>query len=513
MDSSKIKIIIVAISASFAALYLGITAATAQFETLAWTLGASLFVTCLLLGRRVFLLIPLMTSLGLTLPLPGSFTTGFIFQIIVLAFLSALFLMRRLPMRPGFTELEAWCLLLLLTVLQTYMRNPIGLSLFGSDSVGAKPYVVFGLSTLSALVLSLLLIDPKDFKLWVYLSFTGSILNFLVGSIGWIFPQTSYVLGASFSTDINRDSEAGQATRISFVRNISVALATWISSRISPLRACFHPLWLPLVLAAFAFAGLSGFRSQLIMVGTILFIGVCYRGGFKSVLASSIIGVGGLVFLAFVNLIAPLPLNIQRSLTFLPGTWDSSLKDSADDSTEWRVEMWKEALLTDRWIANKWLGDGLGFTKAEHERMLALSEGEVEGYRGSSGLTNQQENMMISGGYHSGPVQTIRTTGYVGLAILLMAMIRLAVHAHRQILRCRGTEWFPTAIFLGAPMIATPFLWTFVFGNFDTGASGVMLGSALLRMMENNLPLSSFVIGDRKPYILRRQSTLSGSTG
>lgn len=489
MDTNKLKVIIIAVLSLFAALYLGFTAATAQLETILWVLGGVILVVCLLLGRRVFLLLPLMTSLNLVLPLPGNFSTGLIFQGIVLAFLAALFLMRRLPIRGGFSELEGWCLLLIATVVQVYLRNPVGLNIFGSGSVGAKPYAIFAITTVTALVVSYLVIDPKDLKMWVRMSFAGSILNFAVGALGWISPTFGYYLGASFSTDVSQEVVESQATRISFVRNLAVAVATWVSSRISPLRACFHPFWVILILLSLLLAGVSGYRSQIALVGFIYFLGVCYRGGIVSVTISLLAGGAALLLLSFVNLVAPLPANIQRSLSFLPGTWEASLKEDGQYSTEWRVEMWKEALTTNKWIANKVFGDGLGFTVAELNRMKGFMAENMELSRARSGLTIQQETMMINGDYHSGPVQTIRATGYVGLTVLLLAMIRLAVHAHRQILRCKGTEWHSVALFIGIPIIATPFMWALVFGTFQQGIAGVLFGAAVIRMMDKNIPL------------------------
>ncbi|MCB1092652.1 MAG: hypothetical protein KDL87_14045 [Verrucomicrobiae bacterium] len=505
MDSSKIKAIIVAILAGFAALYLGISAATAQFETVGWVVGAAAFTICLLLGRRIYLLIPFLSSLGLVFPLPGNFSTDIISYGVVLCFLTLLFLSRRLPMKGGVSELEIWCGLLFLTVAQAYLRNPVGLNLFGAESVGAKPYAVFGLTTVCAFALSLLSIEPHNLKLWVRLSFLGSITNFAIGCVGFLFPQLGYYLGASFTSDLNRGSGEGQASRVAFVRRLSVALATWISSRKPPLAASFHPAWAPLVLFSLFLAAISGYRNQLVLVCLIFLIGICYRGGMRSVVASFLIGASMLVLLAFTNIVVPLPANIQRALSFLPGTWDQELRDDASNSTEWRVEMWKNALLTDYWIQNKMLGDGLGLTRKELERTKDLDAAEKGNTRGRSGLTVQQESMMISGGYHSGPVQTVRTTGYVGLAVLWFAMIRVAVHAHRQIKRCRGTEWFPTALFLGIPLVAAPFFWAFVFGTFDGGASGVMMGTAIVRLMEKNLPLPAYVVRRREAYVLDRR--------
>ena len=127
MDSTKLKAIIVAALATFAALYLGITAATAQFETVAWVLGGTTLVVCLLLGRRIWLLIPFLGAVNLSLLIPGRPDTLLLAQALVLGFSILLLLMRRLPYRLAWTELEVWCLILALFVVQVYARNPVGM--------------------------------------------------------------------------------------------------------------------------------------------------------------------------------------------------------------------------------------------------------------------------------------------------------------------------------------------------------------------------------------------------
>jgi hypothetical protein len=313
-----------------------------------------------------------------------------------------------------------------------------------------------------------------------------------------LFPSVGYVLGASFATDVEEETQQaeGTANRVSFVRGISSTLAIWISSRISPLKACFHPVYGSLILLSLALAAISGFRVQLIGVGLIFLIGIAYRGGFVSVLISSFMAVAAVALLAVVNLMAPLPPNVQRALTFLPGTWEERYEEDAAGSTEWRILMWKEALLTDKWIQNKRLGDGLGFSKAEWSAMIAANESQQAG-RTISGLTSAQENFMISGGYHSGPVVTIRTIGYVGLFILFIGYIRMMVHAHRQIIRARGTEWLPTVLFICIPIIAGPISWTFLYGSFDGGAGILVMGCAMVRILERNLPLPAYVVKRR----------------
>jgi hypothetical protein len=503
MDSNKLKTIALIVVAAFVALYFGIAAATAQVEVIAWVVGGTTLAICLSLGRRIWLLLPLMTQLSLVLPLPGNFSSDFLAQLLIIGFSGMLFLMRKLPMSFKVTELEIWCLLFILCVVQVYLRNPVGINIFGSESIGGRPYVLLAVTFITCTILSVILVNPNDLKWWVRLTLIGAVGNLLIGALMALSPSLGRYLGASFSTDVEQaeKSPEGRATRVSFVRGISRTLALWISSRISPLKACFSPFYAPLLLITLAAGAMSGFRSHIGGILLTFLVGMCYRGGIRSVVVSGFLGAGFVVLLAFVNAIAPLPSNIQRALTFLPGTWDEQHKIDTAGSTEWRVQMWQEALFTDKWIKNKWLGDGLGFTKAEYEIMLAINMGARAG-TGTSGLSSGQETMMINGGYHSGPVQTVRTVGYVGLAILLIAFYRMSIHAHRQIQRSKGTVWYVTTLFICIPAITGPISWNLIIGSFDSGAYILLMGCAMIRMLEKCLPLPAWTPPIREPYLL-----------
>jgi hypothetical protein len=206
-----------------------------------------------------------------------------------------------------------------------------------------------------------------------------------------------------------------------------------------------------------------------------------------------------LVFVSILNTAIPLPSNIQRAFSFLPGTWDEEQISDTEESTQWRVDMWEEAILTDNWIKHKWLGDGLGMTQQEYNYIESFGSNQIraQGKSTSAKLTLQQELMMASNNYHSGPVSSIRMVGYVGLLILLLAQIRLAVYAHRQIKRARGSNWLPLTIFIGIPIIYTPFYFTFIFGDYGTAIASFLVGAAMIRVLENNLPLPTYTKHNR----------------
>jgi hypothetical protein len=356
----------------------------------------------------------------------------------------------------------------------------------------------------SALILCGLRVPVSDLKWIMRLSIAGGLLNLAVSILCAIVPTIGYYTGQTFtrSDEVNfenRDAiDTRAATRVGFLTQLGNNLALWISCYISPLVALVKPLWLMLVLVAVAASLMGGFRNGIMTVVLTFLLGIAYRSGGTGVLLSSFMGMIGIALLAIINLLAPLPPNVQRALTFLPGTWEQRYKDDAEGSTEWRVEVWKEALFTDRWIQNKYIGDGLGFTAAE----LASQMNEHKGARaGISGLDAHRETVLSNGDYHSGPVSSVRVVGYIGLIVFLLAQIRLAVHSHHLIKRYRHTEWFPLTLLIGIPIIYFPFFYVFVFGDFKKAAAAFLFSCAMIRLLQNNLPLPASVKLNRTPYL------------
>jgi hypothetical protein len=497
MNSSTIQAILLFIVAGILALWLGVSVATNQVDTVMKFSAGLLFVVCVFLGRKIWLLMLFFAALNV--PLIRGFATVELGQVLFIGFSTVIFMLRRLPLKLKFGELELWMVLIALCVVQVYLRHPVGLNMFGAGAVGARPYFMITLSWSAGLLLAAFVVTPSELRWALKLSIVGSFVGiFLTGVRLRLFGG-----GEVAPSGIASSSEAGGARQTSSIGYLGLHVSRVVSSYISPLRACFHPLWAPLVLFSVAAAAGSGYRNIVAAVGLNYLVGIAYRGGFASLMVATLSGVLGLIALALLNLAMPLPANIQRALSPLPGTWEERHVRGAEESTEWRVEMWKEALFTPHWIDNKILGDGLGFSRREHQMMLSMQEGG-EGFASlNSGLTLQQETMMVTGAYHSGPVQTVRTVGYVGLLILIVAMIRLAVHAHRQIVRCRGTEWYPLALFFSLPAIASPIFFVFVFGEYGPAAAGVFGTYGLVRLMEANLPLPAYVKPQRGHYILK----------
>lgn len=502
-NSRSIQGILVLSVALFLAVWLGLSIVTNQMETLLQFVGATVLIGCLFLGRRIWLLIPLLGSMELSLRIPGQPTTLLLAQLLVLCFSILLLLMRKLPFRLYVTELELWLLILTTVILQAYLRNPVGLNIMGGDSVGGRPYAIFAISILVALILCGIKVPEADLKTIMRWSIVGGMINMGVSILGIFIPSVGFWTGASYmdtgETDLENAGTAidtTQATRIDALPTATRNVALWVSSFISPLKACFRPLWAPLVIFTILGAAFSGYRSSVITVGSIYLIGLAYRGGVTSLIMAAFGGIAAIVLLAVVNLIHPLPPNVQRAFSILPGTWDDRYVRDASGSTDWRVEIWQEALLTDRWIKNKWLGDGLGFSA--HELAYQMNK-QKSNETGMSGLDFHRETIMANGDYHSTLVSGIRTAGYLGTIFLMIGTIRLAIHSHRLIRRYRYTEYYSLCLFLGIPLVAGPFWLVIGASTFGQVGSSFILGIAMIRLLQNNLPLPQISLVETAP--------------
>lgn len=506
MQGSRIILFaILGLVAFMVSIWLGVGVATNQSTTLLQMTALGGFVFCLFLGQRVWLLF--LFLINMEIPLIQGFGTKEFGQFVLIGFSTLIFLMRKLKLNPKSTELDFWRFAVALVIVQVYIRHPVGLNMFGSSAVGAKPYFIVTVAFFAGMILSKYKVPLKELKWMMPIAILGNLM---------FFPANRLRFGGGGApvgnvATVSSGLEDQGATRIGSFNLVGELLSRVLISRLSPLKACVHPFWGLIMLASLAAAAASGYRNTVANVGMLLLVGIAYRGGIFSVVLSFLVGAMGLILLAIVNVATPLPANVQRALSPFPGTWEERYVENASGSSDWRYEMWREALFTEKWIENKIIGDGLGFSRRQLEQMKAADA--KGGGQAVSGLSNQQENMMITGSYHSGPVQSIRTIGYVGFVVMLLAMIRIAVHAHRQIIRCRHTEWFPMMLFFGVPMIVFPVFFTFVFGTFDRGVVAIFLQSGLLDLISKNLPLPEYVKPRREPYILmthRNSSALQG---
>ena len=482
------------------AVVVGRNVAENNYSRLGMYVGiAVLGIGALGLKQNAWLLIPICS--GFTGSFGGGRLPASIAELSV-AFCFGLFvLFKALKVIPKFPRLN-WCdkLLIcnLLYLATVFARNPVGLDFIRSNLIGGRPYFAILLACCGFWVLQHVTIKPKLAKLLPALMCLGSVVNALSGFVGFFAPSLGYRLATLYSgfmpsSGLNplEPTDTGRVERHIYLADIGLTVGKATISYSSIFKLIFLQ---NILLSACFFASLvaillSGFRSGMIAWCLAIGLSTYMRGGLQQVLSLFAAAVAGIVMIVVVQTAGlQVPLAAQRALSFIPITWDSKATSDARGTVDWRVEMWRLALTTDRYIKNKVLGDGFGFDPSELRGWATMNLLGVNSSEGS------QDYFLITGGYHSGPVSTIRFVGVIGLFFFMMLLFANAKYAWKIIRESAKTPYFPLALFVCIPAIISPIIFIFVYGAFGDDLIQSILNLGMMNLA--NRSLSAYLKND-----------------
>lgn len=498
-----ILLVIVTIGGLFGALVIGRMVAQSDFLKIGMlAAGAVAMTICLMMGKNIWLLIPLLWSLTgkvSVLPLPFSVRELGIMAALGMFVVFAAF--KKLP-KAARPTLFDWLLYLNLAYLGTvYLRNPVGTSAFGSDLVGGRPYFEISMAMGAFWVLQHITLNAKQARRFPFILSAGSIvvsglgvlttrLPFLVPLIAPFYSGLS--LGAYMSEYRGEDStDYREGGSLSF----GWTWTTLLSSFYRPvcLFLFIRPIQSILYYGAIIALLLSGFR-----VGVLQFVAFTILVSYFQKGISDCIKIGTILFLAVALIVAaqgagiPVHPAIQRALSFIPAPWDDFVMRDAEGTKDWRLKIWKTAWESDKYIKNKLLGDGFGFTAEDLAIQRSASFGRG-GYIGG----NEAEAQLVSGAYHSGPLSTVRYAGIVGLSLYLILLVGMSFYAYSIILDSKGTPFRALALFIGVVTITAPVFFVFIFGAYDSGFGETIFSLAVLNLTLRSLRSFKDVTGQQ----------------
>jgi hypothetical protein len=492
VDSSKLKIILIVIIAAIAALYLGIASATAQTEAILWICGALAVVFILALGKNVWLLIAAGSALsgGLNF-IPGSPRVWWIGMAVTGVVFALRFLMRRSEeFTWRWSILDLAILIHIMMLAQAYYRNPVGFQIFGGSQdgmIGGKPYVLHTFAIVCYVLLSMVPANLRMIKVAAIVMICCAVFDGAATMVGSLVPPVA-ALGVSlysgFSFTIAQSGIAADAAsgRVVEGKEVGTGLGRAAFTLFRPLSTLNPRNFLGFTMMVMAVGSIliSGFRSAMGYLVIYFVVGSLVRGKLRDVVGAGMVGVIGICCLLFVGT-ENLPFGAQRILSVLPipGLVDEQIKEGAQESTDWRVEMWMLALTTDRYIQNKMFGDGFGMRKDE---MDAAQDAAFGDNRFVVGM-DASEALMARGSYHGFHVQTIRMTGYVGLAVALIVLGIFFRHAWNHIQYFRGRPEWGYVLYICVPFLIYPFYAMLVFGDYRFGYPDYLLLAGFLKML------------------------------
>lgn len=494
MDTKNLKIILIFITAMFFAVYLGIAAATAQMEAIAWILGTAGLVTVLALGKNVWLLIPFGLVLEGTLnAMPGSPPVWAAGTLVTVGMFALRIAMHKQDFSYKFDILDLAIVTQIIAIAQSYVRNPTGLMLFGGDTAGGKPYLTFAVAVAAYICLGMVKSDLRMFRVAVIMMICAMLIDGTIGILSDFVPAlAAFVLPIYSNTNVGvaisgqaMSSDLSEARGGGSLGKFGKSIGTVCFSMFRPLNCLIptHPLLVACTVIAVVLVLLSGFRNMLVYLAVVYAVSALLRQRMIDIMVASVSGVLVLCVLMMSGQIRNLPFGVQRALSFLPVEVSEAAKEDAENSSEWRFKMWEIALTTDKYIQNKWLGDGFAISAREMRAQLDAAMGYRD--RASTGSElERMESFLARGSYHGFHVETIRFTGVMGLASAIFIMWVCFPKALRLARHYRGTPIFPYVALVCIPFLIYPFWSLLVFGAYRSDFPQFIASAGLLKMLE-----------------------------
>lgn len=399
-------------------IVLGSAVGSSDFQMVAVVFGAGLAATTfVVLGNNYWLLIPF--SLGATFPALPIGGRAIDFPELTITACALFYLLRVATRKEKFHVIQSVnipFLIFIAWVVMIFVLNPIGLAMLGSSIGGGRFYFKLGLAFASFFVLASRTYSQRDmrwvFGLLIFGALFGMMYNiadhFLQGST--IDPRTGMVSEGAYSW---HQVLSWPALTIAFL----------IFSRWSP-REVFG-LQRPWVIAAYALCLIlvlfSGKRMALLAV---LLAPIVSAIMFRQQLYV-FIAAGSLILLTAFLAVGQgqwfsLPLVAQRTLSWLPGDWDSEFQYIEGGRDEWRAELRRVALAN---ISRDPI-IGRGFTVDISETLTAIGmkayEGSVEAQAAAYALGRSWHNRWLGYAADFGiPLSIIQ--GIIYIVVLLLS--------------------------------------------------------------------------------------------
>lgn len=342
------------------------------------------------------------------------------------------------------------------------LTGGIGLHSLGGEQMGGKKYVyVFG-GILSYFALTARRIPPNKAVLYIALFFlppclsaVGDLVAYLPSSfnfIYWFLPVNVYMLGST--------APGASGFRYAGVAFMATAVFTFMLAKYG-VRGIFisGKPWRLVLFAGFSsLVVLGGFRSQFVEMALIFSI-VFYAEGLHRTRLLPRFAVMGLLA---AGLVLPftqhLPYAVQRTLSFLPVKVDAAAKAEAEDSTNWRLQIWQAELpQVPHYLL---LGKGYAISQLDYEFF---------GSQGFGVFSADETGSAVAGDYHSGPLSVVIPFGIWGVIALIwiwVAGVRALYDNYRY-----GDEPLRTINrFLLATFVGHILIYLFIFGALENDA-------------------------------------------
>ena len=309
--------------------------------------------------------------------------------------------------------LVSWPLIFLIAVVvfTAQMTGGLGLKSMGSETVGGKRYVWLFVAILGYFAITARRIPPKRAGLYLGLYFCGTCSG-IIGDLAGVMPSGLSVIYAFFPASgyASLTGQPGSDMNLSRYAGLGFAglnITLFMMARYG-LRGIFlagRPGRL-FVFALFSFTiPLGGFRTFLIIYGLVFALMFFMERLQRTRIFPVFIFAGIIVSVLCVAFANKLPNSVQRTLAFLPLKIDPAIRRDAQDSSDWRVQLWMAVLPQ----VPQYLLLGKGYSQSAADYALMDSGSTFGNQPGSA-----DSAVAVSGNYHNGPLSVLIFFGLWG---------------------------------------------------------------------------------------------------
>lgn len=354
-----------------------------------------------------------------------------------------------------------WPLLYFLAVvlMTAKLTGGIGLHSMGSEVSGGRHYITLIGGILGYFALTALQIPAKRVGLYVGLFFMAGMSN-VIGDLASYLPSSLNFIFALFpASGYDMDLTPGVSNfnaRYAGLANLGQAGFLFMLARYGARGILLGgKQWRGILLGLFAVCTLfGGFRSIIIMCGLVFALQFFMERLHRSKVMPVFIFAGVIAVTLIIPFAGKLPFTFQRSLAFLPLELSPAARMDADDSSEWRLQIWR-----DTWPkVPQYLLLGKGYAISDSDLQITFNQN----FRDIS----VAESVSVSGAYHSGPLSVLMPFGVWG-AIALLWFWFASLRVLNNNLRYCDPAFRTINIFLFAYFITKVFMFLVIFGAIE----------------------------------------------
>ena len=316
--------------------------------------------------------------------------------------------------------------LLAVVIFTSWVRGGIGLRMLGSAQYGSKSYFWLITAIAGFFAMSSRRIPKERAALFALIYFLIG-LTALVPNLVWFGGSSTeflfYVFSPSFAGEQLTTTASSEVTRLGGLTAAAIALECALFARYG-IRQLFdweRPWRMALLLMAAAGALFCGYRNILILFAVIFLVQFVLERLYTARILTAIASVTIVAGLLIIPNVDRLPMVAQRTLSFLPIPLSPAAKLMGERSTDWRLDVWKDALPDIP--PHLLVGKGYGVDPIE----LAFS------YQNSTRhYMSQSEWVLVAGNFHNGPLSVIIPLGIWGVIGFVWFIVASLLYLYRQ---------------------------------------------------------------------------------